>query len=213
MQGAAQVAGRKVRRRSRGTGVRRSAVREGESIPRRICRPPGVSGGKRGRRGREGREEMPVHVAQTGTLTSQGGFERRGRSMLHRRAHSCHRGDSRGGVGPLAQTGPLSIGKWLPRWKVQEKRGLGVVSEDTLPRCTEGHRLLIRRADSHSVASFSGSENSPRKGARLLARGPRAEASPQSYLRELWPSGGARLRFGGALFWALVRERTLLKVG
>jgi hypothetical protein len=42
--------------------------------------------GHEGKEEREGCEEVPAHVAQTGTLTSQGGFERRGRSTLHRRA-------------------------------------------------------------------------------------------------------------------------------
>jgi hypothetical protein len=73
--------------------------------------------------------------------------------------------------------------------------------------------ILLEGADSHSFASFGGSENSPRKGASLLARDPRAEASHESYLRELRPSGGACLRLGGALFRALVQERTLLNVG
>jgi hypothetical protein len=81
---------RDVRRRvgceARGTGVRRGAVSEGESIPRRMSRPPGVSGGKRGRRG-----EKDV---------------RRCRPTFHRRAHSRRWGDSRGGVGPRYTDGP-----------------------------------------------------------------------------------------------------------
>jgi hypothetical protein len=52
-----------------------------------------------------------------------------------------------------------------------------------------------------------------RKIRRGRARGPRAEASRQSYVRELRPSSGARLRFCRTLFRALVRERTLFKFG
>jgi hypothetical protein len=99
----------------------RGAVREGESIPRRMGRPPGVSGGKRGRRGREGREEVPVHVAQTDPLSR--GKELRVEVTIH-----------------VAQMGTLLLDG------AGEEGGLGVVSEDTLPRCTEGHRLLTRRA-------------------------------------------------------------------
>jgi hypothetical protein len=131
-QGAEQVAGRKTwrksrdvrygaSRRTRGTdgsrdvrrGVGRGAraygaVREGESIPSRMDRPPGVSGGKRGRR-----REKDV---------------RRCRPMLHRRAHSRHGGNSRGGPVHVAQTGPLSIGKGL-----REEVTIHVAQMGTLP--------------------------------------------------------------------------------
>jgi hypothetical protein len=54
-----------------------------------MSRPPSVSGGERRRRGRE---EVPAHVAQTGTLTSRGRVQEEG---------SVH----------VAQTDTLSTGK------------------------------------------------------------------------------------------------------
>jgi hypothetical protein len=41
----------------------------------------------------------------------------------------------------------------------------------------------------------------------LPARGPRTVVSHESFSRELRPLGGARLRYSGALFRALVRAR------
>jgi hypothetical protein len=85
---------------------------------------------------------------------------RRCRSTLHRRVHSRHGGEAE-------RRGRSTLHIWAFS---QQERGLqeevtiyvpqistlplegpeveraGVVSEDTLPRCTEGHRLLTRRA-------------------------------------------------------------------
>jgi hypothetical protein len=67
--GEALAAGRKARRKSRDARHGRTARRgsRGESIPRRMSSPPGVSGGKRRRRGERD--------------------ARRCRPTLHRRAH------------------------------------------------------------------------------------------------------------------------------
>jgi hypothetical protein len=88
-----------------------------EWVDLRVCQ------GKRGRRG-----EKDV---------------RRCRPTLHGRARSRRGGGFERGVGPHCTDGPsLDREKgWCGR-----RGGPGVASEDTLPRCTEGHRLLSRRA-------------------------------------------------------------------
>jgi hypothetical protein len=68
--------------------------------------------------------------------------------------------EPKGGVGPRCTDGPSLDGKrgWREEVaihvaqmapscrRVWGRRGLEVVSEDTLPRCTKEHRLLTRRA-------------------------------------------------------------------
>jgi hypothetical protein len=68
-------------------GGRGTVGLRGKDYGKDAGRKTGVSG-ERERGGREGREEVPDHVAQTGTLTSQGG-------------------DSRGGAGPRCTDGPF----------------------------------------------------------------------------------------------------------
>jgi hypothetical protein len=98
----------------------RGAGREESRFPPRMSRPPGVSGGERRRRGERDVRRCRPTLHRRARSRRGGGFKRRGRSTLHRWAHS--------------------------RRRVWEKRGMRVVREDILPRCTKGYRLLTRRA-------------------------------------------------------------------
>jgi hypothetical protein len=85
-----RVARCKARRKPRDArrGVSRGQGSRGESIPPTDESSSGCVWGREEEEGKEGGEELPAHVAQVGTLTSREGVERRGWSMLHRRALS-----------------------------------------------------------------------------------------------------------------------------
>jgi hypothetical protein len=104
-----------------------------------------VSRGTRGAGGSRGESIPPTDESSSWCV--RGERRRRGerdvrrcRSTLHRRTHSRQEGGWREEVAiHVAQMGTLP-----PEDLVE--RGMRVVKENTLPRCTEGYRLLTRRA-------------------------------------------------------------------
>jgi hypothetical protein len=82
--GVRRDAGRGAPEETQAAGRKARADREGNRFPRRMSRPPGVSGGERRRGERDVRRSRPtLHSSRRG-----GGFDRRGRSTLHRRTLS-----------------------------------------------------------------------------------------------------------------------------
>jgi hypothetical protein len=194
MRGAVQ--GRGGVRRGAGCDARgagRGAVRERKSIPRRMGRLPGVSG-----------------------VRGEGGERRTGGGAGPRctcgHAHAAGE-DSRGGVGPCCTDRPTLEGK-------------GVAGGGDHPRCTDGHTpagsagergpgggqrrypsTLHRRAPSSLQESLE-RRLSPRRRLWKIGSCSSLNSQKEPIPIQSPPSAARKI-----LFRALVRERTLLKVG
>jgi hypothetical protein len=194
------------RRRVAARFVGRGAGRKGSRFPRRMSRPPGVSGGERRRRGERDVRRYRSTLHRRARSRRGGGFERRGRSTLHRRTLSRQERGWREEVailvaemGTLLSEGlgeerdesgerryPSTLHRRVPS-SHQESRERRLSPRKRLKKTGSCNSLNSRKESIPTQSPPSAARKTLSGRARVCRRGARGWESPANYSR--WSSG------------------------